>query len=98
MPFGAETAVAPDRVSGEMTAARFALTATRRDAQGSFMNLQRIRSMEITELAYRGRQEVSKWLERARMNGKRNGESEAALAKILSGHSTRDLRARALRT
>jgi hypothetical protein len=37
------------------------------------MRLRRLQSMGITELAYRGRQEASKWLERMGMSGRRNG-------------------------
>jgi len=42
------------------------------------MRLRRLQSMGITELAYRGRQEASKWLERMGMIGSRNGDLDGA--------------------
>lgn len=47
------------------------------------MNLQRLRTMGISEITYRSRQEASKWLGRIGINGNRNGGPQAIFKKMI---------------
>lgn len=48
------------------------------------MKLERLKTMTLTEIAYRGRQEASKWIERVGANGNGGGESQAIFKKLLT--------------
>src|ERR1051325_9180563 len=75
-----------------------------RRVQRRRMRLQRLKDMTLTEIAYRSRQEASKWFERVGANGNGNASSEfssnwlagEALAEIPHAEVNLTERARAL--
>jgi hypothetical protein len=59
------------------------------------MNLGRLKTMGIAEIAYRSRQEASKWLERVGINGTQKGSPHAALRTFVAAPAWREIQARA---